>query len=192
MVLYTINRMSDGGKKDTCDNIHYLGIALIVVSLLLLLCWLGKSNKYEGFKGVGPRLTPIYGYAPSIYRKHVSDETRPTVVVEDDVVKRAAVGAVRIKWASDMSTGSHHQGFEVMPDSELDPNAGATIVPVDNAPNSTPPSVPLGDAIATPGLGGMNSSCSSLTSTLLNLTDNNLDNGMAYYGAVNNSRYLTI
>ena len=195
------NEMSE--EYESCNNVHYLGIALIVVSLLLLLCWLGKSNKYEGFIATGPRFTPLYNHGNhGNHGNHVSsfvhdnttshhDTLTPAHAVHvNDNVRKYADSTVLSKWASVSST-SDHQGFEVAPDSVLDPNSGATIQKMDTPPSSLPPSVPLSDGVITPGMVSATPECASLTKTIFNLTEAQIDSGLPYYSDWVNRSHIT-
>jgi hypothetical protein len=190
-----VNPASPQTNREDNDTIHYLGMALIVVSLILLFCWMCKPSK-QNYYVPRPHHRGDQNFISRQKTPHNNTEkvTRPHTVLKDDVVKNTARSTVRSKWASTSSTtDSSRQGFEITPVSAVDPNADALIRASGGLDLNMPPSVPISDGIVTPGLSPSSENrCRSTTESLLSLSDQQIDDGLPYYGYVGPTLYATV
>ena len=177
------------------STVHYLGIALIIISLILLFCWMGKQSRRDYYTSGKPQFVNGVGGAfltksPAL---HLENETRPHVILPNDSIRKTAASTVRSKWASTSSTDTPKQGYEVSPLSASDPNSGVIMSATNNFNDSAPQSGILSDGVITPGLSASASvqGCASVTSAIINLADDEIENGIPYYGS-NNNFYVSI
>ena len=183
--------VSVAAKKTDENFIHYLGIALIIICLLLLFCWMGKRNvkNYDRNNRYASSDSDMFGWGSNYERE--PDKNRSHKAPQNDAMKNTAVSTVSSKWACTSSTGQQRSGFEVSPLDETDPNSGAMLSLAGTVNTPPPPSVPLSDGLITPGLPSTNpASCGSVTTSILSLTDDQIDGGLSYYG--NDRSYVTV